>query len=77
MMHTTSEPFAPFFKDPVELNMISLKSKLIIILTELIREKGWSQKVTAEKLGVRNALQNRFCYGCVLQAARHRKPYRG
>ncbi|WP_418936582.1 helix-turn-helix domain-containing protein, partial [Klebsiella pneumoniae] len=32
--------------------MISLKSKLIIILTDLIREKGGSQKVTAEKLGV-------------------------
>ena len=52
MLHTKSEPFAPFFKDSVELNMISLKSKLIIILTELIREKGWSQRVAAEKLGV-------------------------
>ncbi|HCE9115064.1 TPA: XRE family transcriptional regulator [Escherichia coli] len=52
MLHTKSEPFAPFFKDSVELNMISLKSKLIIILTELIREKGWSQRVAAERLGV-------------------------
>jgi predicted XRE-type DNA-binding protein len=32
--------------------MVSLKSKLIIILTELIREKGWSQRLAAEKLGV-------------------------
>ncbi|WP_210479742.1 helix-turn-helix domain-containing protein, partial [Pantoea ananatis] len=29
-----------------------LKSKLIIILTELIRDEGWSQKVAAQKLGV-------------------------
>lgn len=32
--------------------MLSLKSKLIIILTELIRKQGWSQSVAAERLGV-------------------------
>lgn len=52
MLHRYSEPYAPFSKDSVELNMVSLKSKLIIILTELIRENGWSQKVAAEQLGV-------------------------
>ena len=52
MLHRVSEPYELFAKDAVELNMISLKSKLIIILTELIREQGWSQRVAAEKLGV-------------------------
>lgn len=52
MLHRVSEPYELFAKDAVELNMISLKSKLIIILTEMIREKGWSQRVAAEKLGV-------------------------
>lgn len=52
MFHSLSEPYELFAKDSVELNMVSLKSKLIIILTELIREKGWSQKVAAQKLGV-------------------------
>jgi len=52
MFHNLSEPYELFAKDSVELNMVSLKSKLIIILTELIREKGWSQKVAAQKLNV-------------------------
>ncbi|WP_240727331.1 hypothetical protein [Escherichia sp. E4385] len=50
MLHTKSEPFAPFFKDSVELNMISLKSKLIIILTELIREKGGLKELQQRSL---------------------------
>ncbi|MDE4715311.1 XRE family transcriptional regulator, partial [Klebsiella pneumoniae] len=53
MLHRVSEPYELFAKDAVDLNMISLKSKLIIILTELIREQGWSQRVAAEKIGVR------------------------
>lgn len=45
-------PFELISTDPVEVNMLSLKSKLVIILTKLIREQGWSQCVAAEKLGV-------------------------
>ncbi len=45
-------PFELISTDPVEANMLSLKSKLIIILTKLIRDQGWSQCVAAEKLGV-------------------------
>ncbi|HBX0648702.1 TPA: XRE family transcriptional regulator [Klebsiella pneumoniae subsp. pneumoniae] len=52
MFHKVSEPYGLFASDSVELNMVSLKSKLIIILTELIRDEGWSQKVAAQKLGV-------------------------
>lgn len=52
MFHKVSEPYELFATDAVELNMVSLKSKLIIILTELIRENEWSQKMAAQKLGV-------------------------
>lgn len=35
-------------KDPVQLNMISLKVKLMLIITAFIEEKGWSQARAAE-----------------------------
>jgi len=52
MLRKVSNPFELFAKDSVELNMLSLKSKLIIIVAEMIRNEGWSQKTAAEKLGV-------------------------
>ncbi|MGP1124395.1 helix-turn-helix domain-containing protein, partial [Serratia sp. CY47444] len=36
----------------VELNMLTLKSKLLIIIAEMIRNEGWSQAGAADKLGV-------------------------
>lgn len=52
MLSTISSPFELFAKDSVELNMMTLKSKLLIILAEMIRGEGWSQADAAEKLGV-------------------------
>lgn len=52
MLHSVSNPFELFAKDAVELNMLSLKSKLLIIIAEMIRGEGWSQAVAASKLGV-------------------------
>ena len=52
MRKTFNEPYELFAKDKGELSMISLKSKLIIIIVESIRDHGWSKRVAAEKLGV-------------------------
>lgn len=51
-MRRCNESFEPFVNDSIELNMKSIKSKLIIIITALIIENGWSQRVAAEKLNV-------------------------
>ncbi|EAP4907187.1 XRE family transcriptional regulator [Salmonella enterica] len=52
MLNTFSSPFELFAKDSIELNMMTLKSKLLIIIAEMIRGEGWSQAVAADKLGV-------------------------
>jgi len=52
MLSQFSSPFELFAKDAVELNMLSLKSKLLIIIAEMIRGEGWSQAAAADKLGV-------------------------
>lgn len=51
-MLNIKNPLELLAQDPVELSLISLKSKLMLILTKLIREKGWSQKEAAKVLGV-------------------------
>lgn len=51
-MKITNEPFSLIINDPVELNMAVLKSKLIIIVSQLIRNEGWTQIVAAQKFGV-------------------------
>ena len=33
--------------DPARVNIITLKSKLAVVLVELIRERGWTQKEAA------------------------------
>jgi predicted XRE-type DNA-binding protein len=38
--------------DPVEYNMKHLKTQLFMALINLIRQKGWSQAVAAEKLHI-------------------------
>jgi len=52
MLKSVSNPFALFATDAVELNMITLKSKLLIIIAEMIRNEGWSQAIAAKKLDV-------------------------
>lgn len=38
--------------DPVRFNMLSLKSKLVMVLVNLIREQGWTQTEAARQLSV-------------------------
>lgn len=46
------DPLELLARDPVELAMTSLKSKLMIVLAMLIREKELTQKEAAKVLGV-------------------------
>lgn len=39
-------------KDPVQLNMISLKAKLMLIITSLIEENQWSQSRAAKEFNI-------------------------
>lgn len=52
MLSKVSNPFELFAKDSVELNMLTLKGKLLVIIAEMIRSEGWSQAGAADKLGV-------------------------
>lgn len=38
--------------DPVKFNTWSLKSKLVMVLVDMIRQQGWNQTKAAEKLNV-------------------------
>jgi predicted XRE-type DNA-binding protein len=38
--------------DPVKFNTWSLKSKLVMVLVDIIRQQGWNQTKAAEKLKV-------------------------
>lgn len=39
-------------QDPIELNLLILKSKLISIIVDMIKSNGWTQKLAAEKLDI-------------------------
>lgn len=51
-MGISKNPLELIAKDPVHLSLITLKSKLMIIITKLIRENGWTQGEAAMELGV-------------------------
>ncbi len=51
-MSTYKDPLELLAQDPVELSLISVKSKLMIIVTKLIREKSWTQSQAAQEIGV-------------------------
>ncbi|EKS7399378.1 XRE family transcriptional regulator [Enterobacter roggenkampii] len=65
MMIKTNEPFSLIINDPVELTMASLKSKLIITITQLIRQEGWTQVVAAKRLGVSQPRVSNLLHGYV------------
>lgn len=44
--------FELFTTDPVQYNMQNLKTKLVLVLMNLIRQKGWTQAVAARELRV-------------------------
>lgn len=50
MDHTN--PLELISRDPVEFSLLSLKSKLVIIITRIIADKNLNQKEAAELLGV-------------------------
>jgi predicted XRE-type DNA-binding protein len=39
-------------KDPVQFNMLSVKSKLVMTLVDMIKKRGWTQKDAAQHLNV-------------------------
>lgn len=39
-------------QDPIELNLLILKSKLISVIVDMIKLNGWTQKSAAEKLKI-------------------------
>lgn len=51
-MGISKNPLELIAKDPVHLSLVTLKSKLMIIITKLIRENGWTQGEAAKELGV-------------------------
>ena len=38
--------------DPVDLNLMLLKTKLVLVIVSMIKEKGWTQKAAAEQLNI-------------------------
>lgn len=48
----TRNPLELLAQDPVELSLVSLKSKMMFIITSMIREKGWTQAEAAKVLEV-------------------------
>lgn len=51
-MSVYKSPLELLAQDPVELSLVSVKSKLMIIVTKLIREHNWTQAQAAENIGV-------------------------
>jgi predicted XRE-type DNA-binding protein len=65
MLKAVSNPFELFATDSVELNILSLKSKLMIIISSLIRTEGWSQHDAAKRLGVKQPRISNLMHGHV------------
>lgn len=49
---TNQNVFEAFTDDPVQFNMQSLKTKLLMVVIKLIRQKGWTQSTAAQELQV-------------------------
>lgn len=45
-------PLELLAQDPIQLSLISVKSKLMILITKLIREQSWTQAQAAKEIGV-------------------------
>lgn len=51
-MGISKNPLELIARDPVHLSLVTLKSKLMMIIVKLIREHGWTQGEAAQELGV-------------------------
>ncbi|WP_114767925.1 helix-turn-helix domain-containing protein [Vibrio rhodolitus] len=51
-MSKSQNPLELLAQNPIELSLVSIKSKLMIVVTKLIREKGWTQAQAAKEIGV-------------------------
>jgi predicted XRE-type DNA-binding protein len=51
-MHISNNPLELLAQDPVELSIITLKARLMVIITKLIRENRYTQSEAANLLGV-------------------------
>lgn len=51
-MRNYKNPLELLATDPIELNLISIKSKLMIILSMMVRDEELTQEQASKKLGV-------------------------
>lgn len=51
-MIDNNSPLSSLTDDPVELKIISIKSKLMILVASNIRKNGWTQSQAAKELNV-------------------------
>ncbi|EFQ0490373.1 XRE family transcriptional regulator, partial [Shigella sonnei] len=45
-------PLELLAKEPVELSLVTVRSKLMMIITKLIRDNNWTQAQAAKEIGV-------------------------
>ena len=58
-------PLELISRDPVEFSLLSLKSKLVIIITEIIANENFTQKEAAALLGVTQPRVSNLINGCI------------
>lgn len=51
-MKSVRNPFELITQDPVKFNMLSMKSKLVMTLIDMIKKNNWTQKDAAQHLNV-------------------------
>ncbi|MNE39025.1 hypothetical protein D3C80_1329500 [compost metagenome] len=55
--------FAQLIDDPVEAQLLALKSKLMMTLKNLIQQEGWDQATAAARLSTSQARISKLCKG--------------
>lgn len=51
-MATERNPLELIASNPIELSIVSIKSKLMMIISQIIKENKWSQTIAADRLCV-------------------------
>lgn len=51
-MSTYKDPLELLTQDPVEFSLVSMKSKMMLIVAQLIKEQNWTQAQAAKEIGV-------------------------
>ena len=52
LVMTRKSIFEAVTQDPIRLNLMILKSKLVSVIVDMIKSNGWTQKLAAEKLTI-------------------------